>query len=238
VDITPSVHLSNGHPGDESLEVTSPTHPRVADALSTLIRDVLWGENATMEDTPSASATIDVPRKAGTEEGWENSDCLPDEIYYSDISAPASETHPDAVADQAAADTVTADDQQAHQTVQEEKEKDKEKPLSEQLEELKQNYAILQHMCRNLKDELRVLLDHHRDERMLRYDAESRYEISEFSKDLLDAQVECYKRALGIATVNYAAMVRRFHSISGRLNSLAVIERVEEVISNAEREGY
>jgi len=220
------------------LEVTSATHPRVADALSTLIRDVLWGENAPMEDTPSASAPSDVPRKAGTEEGWESSDCLPDEIYYSDISAPASEAGPDTVTGEAAADTVAADDQQAHQTVQEEKEKDKEKPLPEQLEEMKQQYGALQHMCRNLKDELRVLLDHHRDEQMLRYDAESRYEISEFSKELLDAQVECYKRALGIATVNYAAMVRRFHSIGGRFNSLSVTERVEEVISHAEREGY
>ena len=243
VDITPAVHMTNGHHDDVTLEAITQASPRVADALSTIIREVLWGNNNTpMEDTTSASAPSDVPHNTGTEEGWISTDCVPDEIYYSDISSPASEVGPDTAAADAAADTAATDGLLVQQLVQEEKDKDSDKSLSERYEELKHQHAALQHVCRNMKDELNVLLDHYRDERMLRFDAESRFEISEFSLELKKAQINFYKSTIDLATVNYAEMVRRYHSVGNRIVSsreyAEVYDRITELISHAEREGY
>jgi len=128
-----------------------------------------------------------------------------------------------------------ADDQLVQEKDQE---KDHEKSLNEQLEELKQQHYKLQNKFRHLKEELNTLLNNYKCEVSLRYDAESRYESSEFSLDLEKAHNNFYQTAMGIAKKRYAELSRRYYSVSNSLNSLPVFEQVEEVLSLAEQDGY
>ena len=115
---------------------------------------------------------------------------------------------------------------------------DKKLTLEEQLEELKkQHYELTNRYC-TMKEELNTLLNDYRCEMALRYDAESRYEILQFSIDLEKVHMNSYQTAIGLAKVRYAELVRRCHSVDSRLNSLPVFERLEEINSEDARLDY